>query len=108
MKRTTVVATLILIVAAPMLAACANPGATTCDQYAALSRSERGDVESALLKAHNLEVYSVSNALGITQAIDKYCGVQDNAFGPMPGSTKATLNNSSPIDQAVDWSTKKW
>lgn len=106
MRWTTIAGTLALIVAAPMLVACSNPDATTCDQYAAMSTTGRRDVESSLLKAHNLDVYSVSNVLGVTQAIDSYCGVEDYVLSS--GSTKATQNNNSPIDRAVDWSAKHW
>ncbi|WP_268933486.1 hypothetical protein [Sinomonas notoginsengisoli] len=40
--------------------------------------------------------------VGLTRALTSYCGI--TGFG----SQKATRNNSSPIDRAVDWSSKTW
>lgn len=90
------------------LAGCSNPGATTCDQYAAMSNKDRQSTERGLLSAHHLEQLSVSNSVGLTQDIDAFCRVLDNIIPGLPGSTAATKNNSMPIDKAVDWSKSTW
>lgn len=92
----------------PVLAACSSPGSTTCDQYAAMSNDKRDSTEDALLSAHDLKVLSATNKVALTQKIDQFCGVSDNVIAGMPGSDKATRNNSMPIDKAVDWSKKTW
>lgn len=95
-------------VVAAGLAGCSNPGATTCDQYAAMSNKDRVSTEDGLLAAHHLQQLSVSNSVGLTQDIDRFCGVLDNIIAGLPGSTKATQNNSVSIDKAVDWTKTTW
>ncbi|MFC9352895.1 hypothetical protein [Arthrobacter sp. NPDC057013] len=101
-SRTLGVSALIILTASG-LAACSNPGATTCDEYAAQSRSERNKTQEALLEAHDLEPNAMGNALGISQAIHSYCGmlgIQDKEA--------AKQNGSSPLENAVNWSAKRW
>ncbi|WP_075365038.1 hypothetical protein [Desulfosporosinus metallidurans] len=108
MNKATTAAVLALLIAAPMLISCSNPGATTCDQYAAMPSAARRDVEKQLLQSHNLEDVNLGNALGVTKSIDNFCGCSDNIIAGLPSSTRATKNNSSSIDKAVDWSAKRW
>lgn len=108
-RRPRLLATLALMVLAlPTLAACSSAGSTTCDQYASMSSDKRDSTEDALLSSHNLKTLSVTNKVALTQKIDDFCGVRDNVIAGMPGSDKATRNNSAPIDKAVDWSRKTW
>ncbi|MFC9419866.1 hypothetical protein, partial [Bacillus mobilis] len=65
----------VAIVAAASLTSCSNPGAMTCDEYAALSTGERLKVERELLIAHDLEPNNMGNSLGVSQAVDSYCGL---------------------------------
>lgn len=85
------------------LTACSNPGAITCDEYAAQSRSERNKTQNALLEAHDLEPNAMGNALGVSQAIHSYCGM----LGIQDKET-AKQNGSSPLESAVNWSAKRW
>ena len=95
---------LFLTVAAVVgLAGCANPGATTCDEYAAKSRSERMATEKALLEAHDLEPNAIGNAIGIGQAVDSFCGLNG-----ITDNEAAKKNGSSPLEKAVDWTATKW
>lgn len=91
------------LIASGVLAGCSNPGALTCDEYAAQPFSERKKIEKSLLEAHNLETLNLDNTLGLQQALSKFCGVYS-----FKGSDKAGANGSSPIDKAVNWSSKKW
>lgn len=92
-----------LTVACLSLTGCSNPGATTCDEYASKTRSERTAIEKALLEAHDLEPNAIGNALGVSQAINSYCGL--NGITPQE---KAKRNNANPLEKAVDWSAKSW
>lgn len=95
--------TTLFVFAVVCLPGCSNPGATTCDEYAAQSRSDRLATEKALLEAHDLEPLAMGNALGLSQAINSYCGligIQDKEA--------AKKNGGSPLDKAVDWSAAQW
>jgi putative hemolysin len=91
------------ILAASSLAACSNPGATTCDEYAAQTLGERHKTERALLEAHDLEPHAMGNALGISQAVNSYCGM----VGIQDKET-AKQNGSSQLENAVNWTAKRW
>lgn len=92
-----------LAVACMSLAGCSNPGATTCDEYAGKTYTERKAIEKALLEAHDLEPNAMGNALGITQAVNSYCGLNG-----ITTQEKAKRNNANPLEKAVDWSAKSW
>ncbi|WP_416417172.1 hypothetical protein [Paenarthrobacter aromaticivorans] len=94
---------LFALIASGVLVGCSNPGALTCDEYAAQTFSERKKIEKSLLEAHNLETLDLDNMLGLQQALSKYCGVYS-----FQGSDKAGSNGSSSIDKAVKWSSKRW
>ncbi|ABM07727.1 hypothetical protein [Paenarthrobacter aurescens] len=98
-----VVMVLAAVMAVGIMAGCSNPGTATCDEYASQPYSERKKTVKALLEAHNLETISVSNTLGLQQALSKYCGV----YG-FNTTDKAGSNGSSPIDKAVNWASEKW
>ena len=97
----TLAALLALVVVS--LTGCSNPGALTCDEYAAQSRSDRSATQRALLEAHDLEPHAMGNALGITQAINSYCGLTG-----IKDKEAAKKNGSNPLDKAVDWSAARW
>lgn len=92
----------------PVLAGCSNAGGTTCDEYAAMDNSGRQSTEKGLLRAHNLDTDALGNSLGVTAAIDSYCGVLDNVIAGLPGSEAATQNNDSAIENATDWTATNW
>ncbi|MGJ3191240.1 hypothetical protein [Paenarthrobacter sp. FR1] len=102
LKRRAALAAL-LAIASTSLVGCSDPGATTCDEYAALSYSERQKTEKALLEAHNLETRNLDNMLGLSEALSKYCGVYS-----FKGNDKARSNGSATLEKAVNWSSKKW
>ncbi|TFD13139.1 hypothetical protein [Cryobacterium sp. TMT4-10] len=104
-KLVTVAFTVLVL---PLLAGCSNPGATTCDEYAAMDNASRQSTERALLKAHNLDTGTIGNSLGVTAALDSYCGVSDNVIAGLPSSKAATQNNDSAIDNATDWTATNW
>lgn len=93
----------LLAIASTSLVGCSDPGATTCDEYAALSRGERQKTEKALLEAHNLETRNLDNMLGLSEALSNYCGVNS-----LKGNDKARSNGSNSLEKAVNWSAKKW
>lgn len=100
-KAATVAALLALAVVS--LSGCSNPGALTCDEYAAQSRSERTATQKGLLESHGLEPKALGNALGVSQAINSYCGMTG-----IKDKETAKENGSRPVDNAVDWSAKQW
>ena len=83
------------------LAACSSVGSKTCSQYASMSLGDRLSVQRDLLGEHDLDISSIGNMTGVSDALDSYCGVSSY------GST-ATKNSSSQIDQAVDWESRYW
>ena len=97
----TLAALLALVVVS--LTGCSNPGALTCDEYAAQSRSDRSATQKALLEAHDLEPNAMGNALGISQAINSYCGLTG-----IKDKEAAKKNGSNALDKAVDWSAARW
>ncbi|WP_159828983.1 hypothetical protein [Arthrobacter sp. 9AX] len=85
------------------MASCSNAGATTCSEYAAKTYSEKQNTSKALLQEHDLEPNDVGNTVGLSKALDSYCGLTG---GFQPGSS--SKNVSSTLDKAVDWSAKRW
>ena len=83
------------------LAACSSVGSKTCSQYASMSLGDRLSVQRDLLGEHDLDISSIGNMTGVSEALDSYCGVSNY------GST-ASKNSTSPLDQAVDWDSKYW
>jgi hypothetical protein len=102
-SRRAAALTTLFALAVVCLPACSDPGATTCDEYAAQSRSDRLATEKSLLEAHDLEPKAMGNALGISQAIDSYCGLTG-----IKDKEAAKKNGGNPLDKAVDWSAKRW
>lgn len=97
-------AAVLAILAATSLTGCSNPGAMTCDEYAALTTGERLKVQRELLIAHDLEPNNMGNSLGVSQAVDSYCGL--NGISDKEAAAKA--NRKNPIENAVNWSAKRW
>lgn len=95
------------LVTASVLAGCASPGNTTCEEYAALSYDEQFDLERDLLRAHDLESYDVGNGVGVRQSILSHCGLSGSNIVTGQVET-ATQNMSSPIDDAVNWDSGSW
>ncbi|CAN7342860.1 hypothetical protein [Arthrobacter sp. LjRoot14] len=91
------------ILAAASLTGCSNAGKTTCSEYAAKSYSDKQNTSKALLAEHDLEPNDVGNTVGLSQALDSFCGLSG---GFQPG--KASRNASTPLDEAVNWSAKRW
>ena len=87
---------------AGVLAGCdSSNGATklTCDEYAVKDFDARGDVIQDLLKAHDLEPLGMGNNMGLTAALEDFCG-----FSPLNYKNgSAAKNGSRKIDGAVDW-----
>lgn len=90
-----------------LLTSCSDPGATTCDEYAAMSSGDRSSLERDLLTAHDLEPNHLGNTLGVAAALENFCGVEDNTLA-LPGSDTSSRNNSSTVDEAVDWNSSQW
>ncbi len=72
----------------------------TCAEYGALSTGEQLQTLSTLLSEHRLEPGDTGNILGVTSAVDGFCGTG------FPGS--ATTNLEEPIEDAVDWESSSW
>ena len=92
--------------AVTLAAACSSPVTTTCDEYAAMSFGEQSEVEDAMLGNHGLDTRNLENALGLSENIDAFCGIS-GIDGVLDGA-KATQNNTSPIESAVDWDSDSW
>ena len=107
-RKPKLVTVVFAVLVLPLLAGCSNPGATTCDEYAAMDNAKRQSTEKALLKAHDLDTSAIGNSLGVTAALGSYCGVSGNAIAGLPGSMAATQNNDSAIDNATDWTATNW
>lgn len=89
------------------LSACSSAGTTTCSQYAALSNQDRQSVQRTLLREHDLEDRtSTSNLIGVSEAIDKFCGV--NSLFASGTQAAATRNAAAQIDSAVNWNSPTW
>ncbi|MCW2510978.1 MAG: hypothetical protein JWR11_20 [Mycobacterium sp.] len=71
----------------------------TCDDYVAADFHQQGDMQRSLLKAHDLDDLSIDNALGLTTALEDYCG--SSLVGHQGGH--AQQHGSARIDQAVNW-----
>lgn len=101
-RLSAVVAALLL---AGLAAGCSDPGATTCEEYGALSYNERDKVLKDLLVAHRLEPHHVGNNLGLMQSVDTFCGTYTSV---LTTDHAPTQNLSRPIDDAVDWDSETW
>lgn len=86
-----------------VLSGCSNPGATTCDEYSALSSNEALQLEQDLLRANDLEPNNIGNSTGLRQQVASYCGIPGTGMG-----FPATRNNSASIEDAVDWDSATW
>jgi hypothetical protein len=102
-RRHALAATALAILAAASLTGCSNAGKTTCSEYAAKSYSDKQSTSQALLQEHDLESNDVGNTVGLSKALDSFCGLSG---GFKPGT--AARNGSSPLDSAVNWSAKRW
>lgn len=91
------------IMAATTLTGCSNAGKTTCSEYAAKSYSDKQSTSKALLQEHDLEPNDIGNTVGLSKALDSFCGLPG---GFQPGT--ASRNGSSPLNEAVNWSAKRW
>lgn len=98
------VAAALALLTSVSLTSCSNPGSMTCDQYAGLSTSERLKVQKELLVAHDLEPNAMGNALGVTQAVNSYCGLN----GITDKEPAAKANRNSPLENATNWSATRW
>ena len=84
------------------IAGCSSVGNTKCSEFANQSFSERQSTMDSLLDAHNLKQSSVSNTLGLMNALNTFCGTSGL------GHETAKKNADLSIDKAVDWSSKTW
>lgn len=90
-----------------VLAGCSDPGATTCDEYAAMTRNERSDLERDLLLANDLEPNDLGNMTGVRDALNNFCGTTGIAL--LVGDTEeASRNHTEPLTDAVDWDSSYW
>ncbi|BBZ68573.1 hypothetical protein MINS_40020 [Mycolicibacterium insubricum] len=76
----------------------------TCDDYARADFKQQGEIQRALLKAHDLDTTSVSNTIGLTSAIEDKCGWEHTNSK----NGKATRNGSKKIDDLINWNSKQW
>ena len=65
---------------------------------------QQGEIQRALLKAHDLDTTSVSNTIGLTSAIEDKCGWEHTTSK----NGKATRNGSKKIDDLINWNSKQW
>ena len=94
-----VVSAAALAVAVLMTGGCSSASKVTCDQFAAMFSAKQTTLVD-MIQEHGFNPNSSiwgSAALGVT--VQKYCGVS-NLFGP----GTATQHSSSPIENAIDWS----
>ncbi|WP_280501168.1 hypothetical protein [Nocardia farcinica] len=82
-----------------------DPREVTCSEFAAMSFDEQNDTLDDLLSAHDLETLSASNAVGVRQRVDSFCGT--NGSSSEIGG-RAGRNGDSSIDDAVDWESGTW
>jgi hypothetical protein len=73
--------------------------AVTCNEYVAADFNKQGDIDRDLLKSHDLEGLSMDNTMGLTSALEDFCG--STLMGHKEG--RAERNGSRPIDDAVNW-----
>lgn len=89
------------------LTGCSDPGATSCDEYAAMGWDERSSFERDLLISHDLEPNDLGNMTGVRDAINNFCGT--TGIGTVAGGTEnATQNHSEPVNGAIDWDSSYW
>lgn len=81
------------------LSACAGGGAVTCRHYGDTALTARGKLLTDLLRAHDLDTADPGNVLGVTNAVNAFCGT----YGAV-----ARDNLERSIDEAVDWSSPSW
>ena len=95
----------VCLVAILALSGCGGgASATTCDEYAAMDSSGQSDVQSSLLREHDLQETSPDNIAGLSSAIDAFCGSRASAL--LGG--EAESNHDQPLEDAVDWDSETW
>lgn len=102
-RRHALAAITVTIMAAACLTGCSNAGKTTCSEYAAKTYSDKQSTSKALLEEHDLEPNDVGNTVGLSQALDSFCGLS----GGFKAGT-ASRNGSSQLNDAVNWSATRW
>lgn len=85
------------------LVSCANAENTTCAEWAAKSSSERSSVGRAMLRAHDLDTKDLGHLVGIEQNINNFCGILG-----LTGSSERSMSPSAVIENAIDFTAKKW
>lgn len=105
MKRPITTALACILAIAGLTGCSDSAGTTTCDEYAAMTVGERSSLQNSLLREHGLDPYAVSNAAGLSVALMEFC---DLSAGSLLGPGQARANNSSPLDDAVDWDSPYW
>lgn len=89
------------------LTGCTSAGDMTCEEFGALSDSDRSDVLEDLLVEHRLDPLAVSNLVGVGTAVHTFCGT--SAIAGMIGEPDpARTNLDRPLDEAVDWDSDTW
>src|SRR5581483_6602569 len=81
-----------------------DPRKITCDDYAKSDFQQQRDIEIDLLKAHHLDSLSTQNTRGLLNALTNFCGPTLSNYQ----NGRAAQNGSRPIDEAVDWESKRW
>lgn len=76
----------------------------TCDDYARADFKQQGEIQRALLKAHDLETSSISNTAGLTSALEDACGWESSNHK----NGRAAKNGSRRLDDLVNWKSKQW
>jgi hypothetical protein len=84
------------------LSACASAGDTTCADLGEMDSVEVAMTLRDLLVHHDLDPDSTSNMLGLTDAVQTFCGGSAVIGGDAAG------NHDRPLDDAVDWASPTW
>lgn len=76
----------------------------TCDDYAKADFKQQGEIQRALLKAHDLETSSINNTAGLTNALEDVCGWESSNHK----NGRAAKNGSQRLDDLINWKSKQW
>lgn len=89
------------------LTACSSAGGTSCNEYAAMDMNERISLERDLMSSKDLDPNDQGNVIGLRNALNNFCGT--TGLRALRGEPEeASRNNSTPIEEAVDWDASYW